>query len=69
MSQSITLIDAGGNKAQYTVFDKDQRNSYYWSTDHGDHGVAPTFEEAQERARCVLKESMTANRRNSERHG
>ena len=69
MSQSFTFIDAAGNQAQYSVADKDHRNEFYWSTDHGDHGVAPTFEEAQYRARTILKDSMAANRRSDEATG
>jgi len=63
MSQPVTFIDAGGNRAQYTVFEKDHRNEYYWSTDYGDHGLAPSFAQAQDRARAVLKASMAASRR------
>jgi hypothetical protein len=66
MSQSFTLIDVAGNQAQYTVSEKDQHNDFRWSTDHGDHGVAPSFEEAQYRARTVLKDSMANNRRSDE---
>ncbi|HLY18486.1 MAG TPA: hypothetical protein VKR61_14740 [Bryobacteraceae bacterium] len=66
MSQSFTFIDVAGNQAQYTVADKDSRNEYHWSTDHGDYGFAPSFEEAQARARTVLKDSMAANRRSDE---
>jgi len=66
MSQAFTLIDVAGNQAQYTVSEKDQYNGYRWSTDHGDHGVAPSFEEAQYRARTVLKVSMASNRRSDE---
>jgi hypothetical protein len=66
MSQSFTFIDPGGNQAQYTVSEKDYRNEFRWSTDHGDHGVAASFEEAQYRARTVLKGSMAANRRSDE---
>jgi hypothetical protein len=66
MSQSFTLIDVAGNQAQYTVFEKDHNNDFRWSTDHGDHGVAPSFGEAQTRARTVLKDSMTTNRRSDE---
>ena len=66
MSQSFTLIDIAGNQAQYTVSEKDHDNAFRWSTDHGDHGVAPSFEEAQYRARTVLKDSMAANRRSDE---
>ena len=39
MSQSFTYIDAGGNQAQYTVYEKDRREEFYWSTDHGDQGL------------------------------
>ena len=63
MSQSFTFIDVAGNLAQYTVSDKDFRSDFHWSTDHGDRGVAPSFEEAQFQARTVLKDSMAANRR------
>jgi hypothetical protein len=66
MSQSITFIDAAGNHAQYTVSEKDHRNEFYWSTDYGDHGLAPSFEQAQERARTFLKASMAARRRANE---
>ena len=66
MSQSFTFIDVAGNLAQYTVSDKDFRSDFHWSTDHGDRGVAPSFEEAQFQARTVLKDSMAANRRSDE---
>ena len=66
MSQSITFIDGGGIQAQYTVSEEDYQNSFRWSTDHGDHGVAPSFKEAQDRARTALKGSMAANRRSDE---
>jgi len=66
MSQSFTLIDVAGNQAQYTVFEKDRNNGFRWSTDHGGQGVAPSFEEAQYRARTVLKDSMASNRRSDE---
>ena len=66
MSQSFTFVDVAGNQAGYTVSEKDHRDEFHWSTDHGDHGVAPTFEQAQSRARSMLKESMTANRRSDE---
>jgi len=66
MSRSFTFIDVAGNQAQYTVSDKDHHSDFRWSTDHGDHGVAPSFEEAQFRARTVLKGSMAANRRSDE---
>jgi hypothetical protein len=63
MSQSFTYIDPAGNQAQYTVHDPDYRNQFYWSTDHGDHGSAPSFAQAQDQARAVLKASMSARRR------
>ena len=66
MSQSFTFIDVGGNQAQYTVSEKDHHNDFRWSTDHGDHGVASSFQEAQSQARTVLKDSMTANRRSED---
>lgn len=66
MSQSFTYIDVAGNQAQYTVSERDIHNEFGWSTDHGDHGVAPSFEEGQSRARAALKDSMTANRRSEE---
>jgi hypothetical protein len=66
VSQSFTFIDVAGNLAQYTVSDKDFRSDFHWSTDHGDRGVAPSFEEAQFQARTVLKDSMAANRRSDE---
>ena len=66
MSQAFTFIDIAGNQAQYTVSDKDLHNDFHWSTDHGDHGVAPSFAEAQYRARTVLKTSMAAHRRSGE---
>jgi hypothetical protein len=65
MSQSFTFIDVAGNRAEYTVSDS-ERNEFRWSTDHGDHGTAPSFEEAQCRARTVLKDSMAANRRSDQ---
>lgn len=66
MSQSFTFIDVAGNRAQYTVSEKDRHDNFHWSTDHGDHGVAQAFDEAQSRARTVLKDSMAANRRSDE---
>ena len=63
MSQSFTFIDVGGNQSQYTVTDQDGQYDFRWSTDHGDHGLASTFEEAQFCARTALKASMAANRR------
>ena len=66
MSQSFTFIDVTGNQAQYNVSEKDYHSEFRWSTDHGDHGVASSFEEAQCRARAVLKNSMAANRRSEE---
>jgi len=66
MSQSFTYIDVAGIQAQYTVSEKDPRGEFHWSTDHGDRGVAASSEEAQRRARTVLKDSMAANRRSDE---
>jgi hypothetical protein len=66
MSQAFTFIDVAGNLAQYTVSEKDYHDDFHWSTDHGDRGVASSFEEAQFRARTVLKDSMAANRRSDE---
>jgi hypothetical protein len=66
MGQSYTFIDVGGNQAQYTVFEKDHRNDFHWTTDSGDHGTAPSFAEAQYRARTALRDSMAANRRSEE---
>ena len=66
MTHSFTYIDIGGNQAQYCVSDEDHRRDFHWSTDHGDRGVAATFEQAQSRARAVLKDSMAVNRRSEE---
>lgn len=66
MSQSFTWIDVAGNRAQYTVSERDHHDDFHWSTDQGDRGVARSFEEAQYRARTVLKESMATNRRSDE---
>jgi len=66
MSQSFTFIDVAGNRAQYTVSEKDHHDTFHWSTDYGDHGVAAGFAEAQYRARTVLKVSMEASRRSDE---
>jgi hypothetical protein len=66
MSQSFTFIDVAGNRAEYTVSDKDHHAEFPWSTDHGDHGIAPSSHEAQCRARTALKDSMAANRRSDE---
>ena len=66
MTHSFTYIDIGGNQAQYAVADEDYRRDFHWSTDHGDRGVAPTFEQAQSRARTVLKNSMAVSRRSEE---
>lgn len=68
MSQSFTFIDAGGNRAQYTVYDKDRHDEFYWSTDHGDHGLAPLYAQAQDRARTILKASMAVRRRSEQGH-
>jgi hypothetical protein len=66
MTHSFTYIDIAGNQAQYSVSDEDHRRDFHWSTDHGDRGVAATFEQAQSRARSVLKDSMAVNRRSEE---
>jgi hypothetical protein len=66
MTHSFTYIDIGGNQAQYAVSDEDQRRDFHWSTDHGDRGVATTFELAQAQARTFLKGSMAVHRRNEE---
>jgi hypothetical protein len=63
VSQSFTFIDPAGNQAQYTVFDEDQRKQFYWSTDHGDHGLASSYARAQDYARTSLKASMAERRR------
>lgn len=63
MSQSFTYIDPVGNQAQYTVYDVNQHNEYHWSTEHGDQGTAPSYAQARDRARTVLKASMAARRR------
>lgn len=65
MSQSYTYIDSWGLQAQYTVCEPDRRNEYRWSTDHGDHGIAPSYAEAQGRARTALKTSMSTRNRPS----
>jgi len=62
MSQSFTFIDIAGNQAQYNVSEKDHHSEFRY----GDHGVASSFEEAQFRARTVLKNSMAGNRRSDE---
>ena len=66
MSQSFTFIDPAGNQAQYTVHDVDRHNEYYWSTDHGDHGLAPSYAKAQEEARTILKASMAVRRKSGQ---
>jgi len=63
LSQSFTFIDAGGIEARYTVYDADHHHEFHWSTDHADHGFALSYAEAQNRARTVLKASMTVRRR------
>jgi hypothetical protein len=55
MSQSFTFIDVVGNQAHYTVSEKGQSDDFHWSTDHGDHGVAPSSKEAEYRARTGIK--------------
>ena len=66
MTHSFTYIDIGGNQAQYAVADEDHRQEFHWSTDHGDRGVAPSFQLAQSQARTVLKDSMALHRRSEE---
>ena len=66
MSQSFTYVDVGGNQAQYTVSDQDQRQEFHWSTDHGDRGTAASFAQAQILARTAIKQSMTSHRRSEE---
>jgi hypothetical protein len=68
VNQSVTFIDVAGNRAQYTVSDSDRDNNFHWSTDHGDHGHAASFSQAQYRARTVLRDSMAASRRSEEAH-
>jgi hypothetical protein len=68
VSQSYTFIDPAGNQAQYTVHDADRHDEYYWSTEYGDHGLAPSYAEAQDRARTILKASMSARRRADRGH-
>ena len=63
MSQLFTFIDVAGNQAQYTIYEKDRHDEFYWSTDHGDHGLARSYVQAQEQARTILKASMAARRR------
>jgi hypothetical protein len=66
MTHSFTYIDIAGNQAHYFVSDEDHRREFQWSTDHGDRGAAPTFEQAQSLARTAIKESMAAHRRSEE---
>lgn len=66
MTHSFTYIDIGGNQAQYAVADEDHRREFHWSTDHGDRGVAASFQLAQSQARSVLKDSMALHRRSEE---
>ena len=68
MTHSFTYIDIGGNQAQYAVADEDHRRDFHWSTDHGDHGFAASYLQAQDRARTVLKASMAVRRRSNEAH-
>lgn len=63
MSKSFTFVDVAGNRADYTVCEKDRQNVFQWSTDHGDRGFAQSFEQAQYQARTVLKDSMATRRR------
>jgi len=66
MRQTFTYIDVGGNRARYSVSDKDRHAEFSGSTDHGYHGVAQSFAEAQGRVRTALKDSMAVNRRSDE---
>jgi hypothetical protein len=66
-TQSFTFIDAAGNQAQYTIYDADRHNEYYWSTDHGDSGSDRSYAQAQTQARTALKYSMAARRRSDQR--
>jgi hypothetical protein len=68
MSQAFTFIDPGGNQAQYTVYDPDRHSEYYWSTEHGDHGLAPSYTQAQDLARTALKATMAARRKSGQGH-
>jgi len=68
VGQSFTFIDAAGNQAQYTVYERDRHDEFYWSTDHGDHGFAPSYAQAQDRARTILKASMAIRRRSDQVH-
>lgn len=63
MSQSFTYIDAAGNQAQYTVYERDRHDEFHWSTDYGDRGMARSYDQAQQMARTILKASMAARRR------
>ena len=67
MRQPVTVIDVAGNRAQYTVFDKDHQGQFHWSTEHGDHGFAMSFDQAQYRARIVVKERMAEDRRSAQK--
>ena len=70
ITRSFTFIDPAGNQAQYTVYNADRHNEYYWSTDHGDSGFEASYAQAQSRARTALKAlkalkaSMAVRRRN-----
>ena len=68
MSQSYTFIDPAGNQAQYTIYEADRHNQFYWSTDHGDQGLAASYELAQQCARTVLKASMAVRRHAPQRY-
>jgi len=69
MSQSFTFIDPGGNQAQYTVWEKNRDDEFCWSTEYGDHGMAASYAQAQERARTTLKATMAARRRSGRSYG
>ena len=68
MSQSFTFIDAGGNQAQYTVYEADWHNQFPWSTDHGDRGSGVSYTQAQSQARIALKASMAERRKRAQRY-
>jgi len=68
MSQSFTFVDVAGNQAQYTVYDRDFHNQFYWSTEYGDQGRANSYVQAQDLARTHLKASMAARRRSGQNY-
>jgi hypothetical protein len=68
VSQSFTFIDAGGNQAQYTVYEADWHGQFPWSTDHGDRGSGVSYTQAQSQARVALKASMAERRKLAQRY-